>query len=193
MGPVKGQKCKADVGNPEELLNLSSVTFIGKDISAKEARLIDAAIASSLATSRVESMLRTQSVGGSPSNHGERFEGTRELRPARPFTGFSPTVNLKSQVLYTGKFRSGTMLVGGPLPPLVSDDDKEEMGEVEGPPVSALDDAVPVSVVNALVLDRADLFRMEENPWDDMDLEMNPWADSSNKVETMCKISSVTM
>ena len=123
-------------------------------------------------------MLQTQSAGAGPSNLGERFEGTREPWQARPFTGFSPTVKLESQVLFTGKFRSGTMLVGGPLPPLVSDDDKEEMGEVEGPPVLGLDDAMPVSVVDASVLDWADLFCMEENPWDDMDLEMNPWADS---------------
>ena len=109
-GPVKGQKHKAEVGNPEELLkrarqeeskkgkgkgkkkatlgpsekvvdswvaqNLLSITFIGKDITAEEARLIDASIASSLATSRVESMLQTQSVGTGPSNLGERFEGT---------------------------------------------------------------------------------------------------------------------
>ena len=70
------------------------------------------------------------------------------------------------------------MLVGGPFPPLVSDDDKEEMGEVEGPPVLELDNSVPVSVLDALVLDRADLFCMEEDPWDDMDLERNLWADS---------------
>ena len=70
------------------------------------------------------------------------------------------------------------MLVGGPLPPLVSEDDKEEMGEVEGAPVSVLDIGVSVSVVDTSVLERADLFCMEENPWDDMDLEMNPWADS---------------
>ena len=64
-----------------------------------------------------------------------------------------------------------------PTPPLV-EDDKEEMGEVEGPPVLGLDDLVPMLVVDASVLDRADLFCMEENPWDNMDLEMNPWADS---------------
>ena len=56
------------------------------------------------------------------------------------------------------------MLVGGPFPPLVSDDDKEEMGEVEGPPALGLDDSVPMLVLDASVLDRADLFRMEENP-----------------------------
>ena len=182
-GKGKGKK-KAALGPSEKVVESRvaqhplSVTFIGEDITAEEARLIDAAIASSLATSRAESMLRTQSAGTGPSNLGERFEGTREPRLARPFTGFSPTVNLESQVLYTGKFRLGTMLVGGPLPPLVLDDDKEEMGEVEGAPVSALDDAVPAPVLDASVLDQADLFHMEEDPWDDMDLEMNPWADS---------------
>ena len=54
----------------------------------------------------------------------------------------------------------------------------EEMGEVEGALVSVLDDAVSAPVLDASVLDRADLFRMGEVPWDDMDLEMNPWADS---------------
>ena len=81
-----------------------SVKFIGEDITAEEARLIDAAIASSLATSRVKSMLQTQSAGARPSNLGECFEGTQELRQARPFTGFSPTVNLELQVLVTSKF-----------------------------------------------------------------------------------------
>ena len=144
----------------------------------EEARLIDTAIASSVATNRVESKLRTQSAGSGPSTLPTRFEGTWEPRKARPFTGFLPTVNLELQVLVAGKFCLGTMLVGGPLPPLVSDDNKEEMGEVEGPPMLGFDDLVPVSVVDASVLDRADLFCMEENPGDDMDLEMNPWADS---------------
>ena len=48
-------------------------------------------------------------------------------------------------MLFTGKFRSGTMLVRGPLPPLVSDDEKEEMGEVGGP-VVGLGDSVPAPV-----------------------------------------------
>ena len=43
------------------------------------------------------------------------------------------------------------MLAGGPLPPLV-DDDKEEMGEVEG---------VTVSMPDYSVLDRDDFFCME--------------------------------
>ena len=75
------------------------------------------------------------------------------------------------------------------------------MGEVEGP-VLGLGDSVPAPVVDVSVLDNADLYRMEEedavsvpvpaaselgqvdlfrveeDPWDDMDLEMNPWADS---------------
>ena len=155
-----------------------SVEFIGEDITAEEAHLIDATIASSLATSQVESMIQTQSTGAGPLNLGERFEGTWELQQLRPFTGFSPTVNLESQVLFIGKFCSGTMLVGGPLPPLVPDDDKEEMGEVEGPPELGLDGSVPMSALDASVLDQADLFCMEEDPWDDMNLERNPWADS---------------
>ena len=161
--------------------------------------MIDIAVASSLATDRVESMLRTQSAGAGPSNLGERFEGTREPRQAWGFTGFSPTVNEESRVLVTGKFRSGTLLLaGGPLPPLVEDNDKEETGVVEG-----LGDSVPAPVVDTSVLDNAglyhmeeeeedsvsapvpatsevgriDLSRMEEDPWGDMDLEMNPWAD----------------
>ena len=61
-------------------------------------------------------------------------------------------------MVVTGKFRLGTLLLaGGPLPPLV-EDDKEEMGEVEGP---------PVSVPDYLVLDQDNLFRMEGNLWDD--------------------------
>ena len=204
----KGKKREVVASGPVERVvdpriaqHPSSVTFIGEDITAEEARLIDAAIASSLATSRVESMLRTQSAGAGPSNIGERFEGTREPRLARPFTGFSPTVNLESQVLFTGKFRSGTMLVGGPPPPLVSDDEKEEMGEVEGAPMPAVNDVISAPVMDVSVLDRADLYRMEEDtesapvlgtsemgraglfrveedPWNDMDLETNPWADS---------------
>ena len=71
-------------------------------------------------------------------------------------------------MLVAGKFCLGTMLVGGPLPPLV-DNDKEEIGEVEG---------LLVSVPDYSVLDRSDLFRMEENLWDDIaDLERNLWAD----------------
>ena len=126
----------------------------------EEACLIDAAIAGSVATNCVESMLRTQSAGAGPSTLPTRFKGTREPQQARPFTGFSPTVNLESHVLVTGKFCPGTMLVGGPLPPLVSDDDKEELGEVE---------RLPVSMPDYSVLDRADLFCMEENPWDSME------------------------
>ena len=102
-------------------------------------------------------------------------------------------------MVVTGKFRLGTLLLaGGPLPPLVEDDDKEETGVVEG-----LGDLVPAPVVDTSVLDNADLYhmeveedavsapvpatsevgrvdllRMEEDPWGDMDLEMNPWADS---------------
>ena len=97
--------------------------------------MINATIAGSVATNRVKSMLCTQSAGAGPSTIPTRFEGNWEPRQARPFTGFLPTVNLESQVLVAGKFCLGTMLVGGPLPPLVSDDDKEELGEVEGPPV----------------------------------------------------------
>ena len=37
---------------------------------------------------------------------------------------------------------------------------------------------MPAPVLDASVLGRADLFRVEEDPWDDMNLEMNPWADS---------------
>ena len=80
-GKGKGKK-KAALGPSEKVVESRvaqhplSVTFIGEDITAEEARLIDAAIASSLATSRVESMLQTQSVGTGPSNLGERFEGT---------------------------------------------------------------------------------------------------------------------
>ena len=89
-------------GGSRTTQNPMSVTFIGEDITAEEACLIDAAIASSLATSRVKSMLWTQSAGAGPSNLGERFEGTWEPQQAMPFTGFSPTMNLESQVLYTG-------------------------------------------------------------------------------------------
>ena len=199
----KGKK-KDTVGPSEKEVDSaqhppSVAAFIGEDISAEEARLIDAAIASSVTTNRVESMLRTQTAGAGPSNLGERFEGTREPRQARVFTGFSPTVNEESQVLVTGKFRSGTLLLaGGPLPPLVEDDDKEETGVVEGlgdlvsPPVvdtAVLDnadlyhmeveeDAVSAPVPATSEVDRVDLLRMEEDPWGDMDLEMNPWADS---------------
>ena len=87
------------------------------------------------------------------------FYCSLELRQAGPFTGFSPTVNLESQVLVAGKFHLGTMLVGGPLPPL-EDDDKEEIGEVEG---------LLVSMPDYSVLDWSDLFCMEENPWDSME------------------------
>ena len=94
----KGKK-KVTSGPSEKVVdsgtaqNPPSVTFIGEDISVEEAHLIDAAIASSLPTNRVESMLRTQSAGAGPSNLREHFEGTREPQQARPFTGFSPTVN----------------------------------------------------------------------------------------------------
>ena len=136
----------------------------------EEARLIDTAIASSVATNRVESKLRTQSAGSGPSTLPTRFEGTWEPRKARPFTGFLPTVNLELQVLVAGKFCLGTMLVGGPLPPLVLDEDKEELGEVEGP---------PVWVPDYSVLYRDNLFCMEGNLWDHItDLEKNPWADA---------------
>ena len=74
---------------------LRSVEFLGESITAEEACLVDAAIASSLATSQVESMLKTQSAGAASSNLQERFEGTREPRQSRPFTDFSPTVNLE--------------------------------------------------------------------------------------------------
>ena len=104
-------------------------------------------------------------------------------------------------MVVTGKFCLGTLLLaGGPLPPLV-EDDKEEMGEVEGPGLGLGDSVVPAPVLDVSVLDSAELFRMEEDaepapvpvasvlgqvdlfhveedPWDDMDLEMNPWADS---------------
>ena len=40
------------------------------------------------------------------------------------------------------------------------------------------EDAVSAPVPDASVLGRADLFHVEEDPWGDMDLEMNPWADS---------------
>ena len=168
-----------------------SMDVLGESVTAEEARMIDAAIASSVATNRVESMLRTQSAGAGPSALPTRFEGTREPRQARPFVGFSPTVNQESRVLVTGMFRSGTMLLaGGPLPPLAEDDEKEEMGEVEGP-VLELGDSVLDSVelfhmeedaesvlVPAASLSRVNLSRVEEDPWGEMDLEMNPWADS---------------
>ena len=175
-----------------------SADVFGESVAAEEACLIDAAIASLVTTNRVKSMLCTQSARAGPSSLPTRFEGTREPRQVRPFTGFSPTVNEESRVLVTGKFHSGTLsLAGGPLPPLVEDDDKEETGEVEG-----LGDSVPAPVVDVSVLDnaelyhmeeedvvsvpvpvaselgRVDLFCVEEDPWDDMDLEMNPWADS---------------
>ena len=71
----KGKK-KVTAGASEKVVdsaqNPPSATFIGEDISAEEARLIDTAIASSVATNQVESMLRTQSAGAGPSNLGER-------------------------------------------------------------------------------------------------------------------------
>ena len=68
----------ADAGGSRVPKVFKSVEFVGKDLDAEEARLIDAAIASSVSTNRVESMLRTQSAGAGPSNLQERFEGTRE-------------------------------------------------------------------------------------------------------------------
>ena len=62
----------------------------------------------------------------------------------------------------------GTLLLaGGPLPPL-GEDEKEDVGEVEG---------ATVSMPDYSVLDRDNLFIMEGNPWVDAgDLEANPWA-----------------
>ena len=84
---AKGRKCKVNSGNPEDILkqarkgkgkskvafgtvdkgntsgrscatkNYKSVEFIGEVVDTEEARLIDVAIASSVATSRVESIL----------------------------------------------------------------------------------------------------------------------------------------
>ena len=60
-----------DKGNLPSGLHVSKsfqlTVFIGEDIDAEEAQLIDAAIASSVSTNRVESMLRTQSAGAGPS------------------------------------------------------------------------------------------------------------------------------
>ena len=50
--------------------------FIGEDIDAEEGRLLDAALANSMSTQGVESMLRTQSAVTNPSRLGECFEGT---------------------------------------------------------------------------------------------------------------------
>ena len=55
-----------------------SSDIFGESVTAEEARLIDAAITSSVATNRVDSMLRTQSAGAGPSTLPTRFEGTRE-------------------------------------------------------------------------------------------------------------------
>ena len=133
----------------------SSSDISGESVNTEEVRLINAAIASLVATNHVESMLRTQSAGAGPSTLPTHFEGTREPQQARPFTGFSPTVNQESRVLVAGKFCLGTMLlVGGPLPPL-GEDEKEDMGEVEG---------ATVSMPDYSVLDRDNLYIMEGNP-----------------------------
>ena len=53
--------------------------FFGESVDAEEARLIDAAIASSVSTNCVESMLHTQSAGAGLSTLPMHFEGTQEL------------------------------------------------------------------------------------------------------------------
>ena len=161
-----------------------SLEFIRESVNEEEAHLIDAAIASSVSTNRVENMLCTQSAGAGPSTLPECFEGTREPQPARPFAGFSPTVNQESRILVAGKFCSGTMLVGGPLPPL-EEDDKEDMGEVEGPIVLMPDYAV---------LYRDDLYLMEGNPWADAkNLEANPWAVPKDLTVMVVEVPDVQM
>ena len=107
-GSASGGSCVAK--------RFKSVEFIGEDVEAEEARLIHVAIACSVSSSRIESMLRTQSAGAGSSNFPEHFQGTWDPQPSKPFAGFPPTVNLELMVLVKGKFCLGTVLVGGLSP-----------------------------------------------------------------------------
>ena len=67
----------------------------------------------------------------------------------------------------------------GPGPPDAAANEARVMGSA--PPLPAAEeeeDAVSAPVPDTSELGRVDLFHMEEDPWGDMDLEMNPWVDS---------------
>ena len=75
------------------------------------------------------------------------------------------------------------MLFGGPLPPL--EDDKEDMGEVEG---------VVVSMPDNSVLDQSELYLMEGNPWaNSEDIEANLWAVPKDTMAMVVEVPDVQM